>query len=96
MSETLSFKGRPTLELCGADPSLTAAPNSLPDSPYDPLRPPPLTRHAGSLVGHSGWVTAIATSSENPDTILTASRDKTIIVWQLTRDEVSYGCIGEG
>ncbi|EIM83084.1 guanine nucleotide binding protein beta subunit [Stereum hirsutum FP-91666 SS1] len=48
-------------------------------------------RFLGSLPGHSGWVTAIATSSETPDVILTASRDKTIIVWQLTRDEDSYG-----
>ena len=65
-------------------------------------------RFLGSLEGHKGWVTAIATSSENPDMILTASRgisnpfqqtlhsltsslDKTIIVWQLTRDEDSYG-----
>ncbi|KAK0486291.1 guanine nucleotide binding protein beta subunit [Armillaria novae-zelandiae] len=48
-------------------------------------------RFLGSLEGHKGWVTAIATSQENPDMILTASRDKTIIVWQLTRDEDSYG-----
>lgn len=69
-------------------------------------------RFLGSLTGHSGWVTAVATSSETPDVILTASRgnvvlpsesdifplkyilicsDKTIIVWQLTRDEDSYG-----
>ncbi|KAM0751458.1 putative CPC2 protein [Meredithblackwellia eburnea MCA 4105] len=47
--------------------------------------------YKGSLVGHAGWVTAIATSTEQPDMILTASRDKTIIVWQLTRDESSYG-----
>lgn len=33
----------------------------------------PLT-FKGSLAGHAGWVTAIATSSENPDMILTASR----------------------
>lgn len=26
------------------------------------------------MAGHKGWVTAIATSSENPDMILTASR----------------------
>ncbi|GAA5876744.1 hypothetical protein JCM8547_002035 [Rhodosporidiobolus lusitaniae] len=44
-----------------------------------------------SLVGHKGDVTAIATSSENPDMILTASRDKTIIMWSLTRDESSFG-----
>lgn len=31
-------------------------------------------RFLGSLPGHKGWVTAIATSSENPDMILTASR----------------------
>jgi len=45
----------------------------------------------GSLEGHSGWVTAIATSPESPDRILTSSRDKTVIVWQLTRDDSSYG-----
>ncbi|KAH9935512.1 WD40-repeat-containing domain protein [Fomitopsis serialis] len=48
-------------------------------------------RYLGSMPGHKGWVTAIATSSENPDMILTASRDKTIIVWSLTRDEDQYG-----
>merc|ERR550539_2064914 len=45
----------------------------------------------GTMKGHSGWVTAIATSPENPDIILSASRDKTIIVWNLTRDEENYG-----
>ncbi|CAG8476592.1 5941_t:CDS:10 [Funneliformis caledonium] len=45
----------------------------------------------GTLEGHSNWVTAIATTSENPDMILSASRDKTIIVWSLTRDETNYG-----
>ena len=30
--------------------------------------------YKGSLTGHTGWVTAIATSSETPDVILTASR----------------------
>ena len=67
-------------------------------------------RFLASLSGHKGWVTAIATSPENPDMILTASRgivpfnykiyffgsnsffsDKTIIVWQLTREDDSYG-----
>lgn len=47
--------------------------------------------YKGSLTGHKGWVTAIATSQENPDLLLTASRDKTIIVWQLSRDENNYG-----
>ncbi|ODN77020.1 guanine nucleotide-binding protein subunit beta-like protein [Cryptococcus amylolentus CBS 6039] len=45
----------------------------------------------GTLEGHSGWITAIATSSENPDMILTSSRDKTVIAWQLTREDNSFG-----
>ncbi|KAM9966709.1 hypothetical protein ACTFIR_006936 [Dictyostelium discoideum] len=38
----------------------------------------------GSLVGHNGFVTSIAVSPENPDTIISSSRDKTVMVWQLT------------
>ncbi|CAO3675174.1 unnamed protein product [Umbelopsis vinacea] len=45
----------------------------------------------GTLEGHSGWVTAIATTSEAPDMVLSSSRDKSIIVWNLTRDETNYG-----
>jgi guanine nucleotide-binding protein subunit beta-2-like 1 protein len=46
----------------------------------------------GVLKGHNGWVTCIATSSENPDMIISGSRDKTIIVWNLTREsEQNYG-----
>lgn len=41
----------------------------------------------GELHGHSGWVTALATTPEDPDLLLSASRDKTIIAWQLTRDQ---------
>ncbi|KAF9290215.1 cross-pathway control WD-repeat protein cpc2, partial [Linnemannia elongata] len=36
---------------------------------------------------HRDWVTAIATTAESPDMILTSSRDKTIIVWNLVRDD---------
>lgn len=45
----------------------------------------------GTLEGHNGWVTALATSAEKPDLLVSASRDKTLITWQLTRDEHSYG-----
>lgn len=45
----------------------------------------------GTLAGHRGWVTQIATSTQNPDTLISCSRDKTLIVWQLTRDDMSYG-----
>jgi len=43
--------------------------------------------YKGSLKAHSGWVTSIATSMEAPDMILSASRDKSIILWDLTREE---------
>jgi guanine nucleotide-binding protein subunit beta-2-like 1 protein len=46
----------------------------------------------GILKGHSGLVTAIATTAESHDMILSCSRDKTIIVWNLTREDPSeYG-----
>lgn len=45
----------------------------------------------GVLTGHSGWVTAIATTGEQSDMILSSSRDKSIIIWRLTRDSTNYG-----
>jgi len=45
----------------------------------------------GILKGHNGWVTCIATSAENPDQILSGSRDKKLIVWTLTREDQNYG-----
>jgi guanine nucleotide-binding protein subunit beta-2-like 1 protein len=45
----------------------------------------------GELKGHNGWVTAIATSMEQPDMLLSASRDKSIIVWTLKREDEQYG-----
>jgi len=45
----------------------------------------------GVLKGHNGWVTTIATSAENPDMILTGSRDKTLMIWNITRDSENYG-----
>jgi len=45
----------------------------------------------GTLVGHGGWVTALATSMEVPDMLLSASRDKSLIVWTLTREEEKFG-----
>lgn len=45
----------------------------------------------GTLEGHNGWVTALATTASNPDMLLSASRDKSLIVWNLTRDEHAYG-----
>lgn len=45
----------------------------------------------GTLVGHGGWITSIATTTENQNLILSSSRDKSIIVWELTRDDDNYG-----
>jgi guanine nucleotide-binding protein subunit beta-2-like 1 protein len=45
----------------------------------------------GTLEGHSGWVTAIACSVENEDVVISSSRDKSVIVWNLVREEETYG-----
>ncbi|CAM9242592.1 unnamed protein product [Phaeothamnion confervicola] len=45
----------------------------------------------GELRAHKNWVTSIAASTENDDMILSSSRDKTVLVWTLTRGEESYG-----
>lgn len=45
----------------------------------------------GVLEGHNGWVTQIASNPKYPDMILSSSRDKSLIMWKLTRDEHCYG-----
>jgi guanine nucleotide-binding protein subunit beta-2-like 1 protein len=47
--------------------------------------------YKGEMEGHSGWVTSIATTAQNPDMIITSSRDKTLIVWEITREDQNYG-----
>jgi len=42
------------------------------------------------LKGHSGWVTAIVTTLDAPDTLLSASRDKSVIVWKIVREEGKF------
>lgn len=34
----------------------------------------------GTLLGHNGWVTQIATNPKDPDTIISASRGKLVII----------------
>mmetsp|Transcript_8493 Transcript_8493/g.21440 ORF Transcript_8493/g.21440 Transcript_8493/m.21440 type:complete len:341 (+) Transcript_8493:66-1088(+) len=43
------------------------------------------------LKGHNGWVTCLATPPEDTSVLLSGSRDKTIIIWNLTREHGSYG-----
>jgi len=45
----------------------------------------------GTLKGHGGPVTQIATSPTIPDTLISSSRDKTLIVWTLQRSDQNYG-----
>jgi guanine nucleotide-binding protein subunit beta-2-like 1 protein len=49
---------------------------------------------AGFLKGHNGWVTSIATTHDSPDTVVSGSRDKTLILWNLAAREegtLNYG-----
>jgi len=41
----------------------------------------------GSLKGHTGWVTQIATNPRYPNMIISSSRDKTVTVWKLDVDD---------
>lgn len=48
----------------------------------------------GTLQGHGDWVTSIATTSEDPNLLLSSSRDKSVLVWTLTHSnssDESYG-----
>ncbi|MCD9639330.1 hypothetical protein HAX54_023770 [Datura stramonium] len=45
----------------------------------------------GTMKAHTDWVTAIATPIDNSDMIVKFSRDKSIIVWSLTKDGPQYG-----
>jgi WD40 repeat protein len=45
----------------------------------------------GTLRGHTDWVTNIACPLDNSDMILSSSRDKSVIMWTLTRQEGTFG-----
>jgi len=44
----------------------------------------------GVLRGHEGWVTSIATIPENRDLLLSGSRDKSLILWNLSREQGTH------
>jgi guanine nucleotide-binding protein subunit beta-2-like 1 protein len=52
---------------------------------YDSLQ------YRGSLTGHRGWVTSIATTYEQSNLVVSSSRDKKIMIWELTPGEVNSG-----
>lgn len=41
----------------------------------------------GELRAHSGWVTQIATTPQDPNRLLSCSRDKTLIVWEINDEQ---------
>jgi guanine nucleotide-binding protein subunit beta-2-like 1 protein len=45
---------------------------------------------AGTLKGHSNWVTSIACPSVS-NLVVSASRDKSVMIWELTRTMDNYG-----
>ena len=50
----------------------------------------------GTLKGHGDWITSLATTPEDPNLLLSSSRDKSVLVWQLTHsssagEDDSYG-----
>ncbi|XP_067011263.1 small ribosomal subunit protein RACK1 [Anabrus simplex] len=45
----------------------------------------------GTLRGHNGWVTQVATNPKYPDMLLSSSRDRSLILWKLVRDEANFG-----
>ncbi|CAM8989147.1 unnamed protein product [Rhodiola kirilowii] len=45
----------------------------------------------GTLRAHTDMVTAIATPIDNSDMIVSASRDKSLILWNLTKDDKNFG-----
>ncbi|GFH45864.1 guanine nucleotide binding protein beta subunit-like protein [Chaetoceros tenuissimus] len=50
----------------------------------------------GTLAGHGDWVTSIATTPEDPNMVLSSSRDKSVMVWALTHQSPVVGDDAEG
>eukprot|EP00306_Pavlova_sp_CCMP459_P002597 CAMPEP_0185169254 /NCGR_PEP_ID=MMETSP1139-20130426/17026_1 /TAXON_ID=298111 /ORGANISM="Pavlova sp., Strain CCMP459" /LENGTH=411 /DNA_ID=CAMNT_0027734783 /DNA_START=8 /DNA_END=1244 /DNA_ORIENTATION=+ len=48
----------------------------------------------GTLKGHSDWVTCIASTTEETGMLLSGSRDKSVIVWTLNREQEDEGLCG--
>lgn len=48
--------------------------------------------YKGQLKGHGGWVTSIAAPLDNSDMVVTGSRDKSVVLWELKpTDHEDYG-----
>jgi guanine nucleotide-binding protein subunit beta-2-like 1 protein len=51
----------------------------------------PLLQHHSYMTGHRNWVTSVATTHVEKEMLITGSRDKTVMVWELTPESDSYG-----
>jgi len=61
------------------------------DTKDDSFSKAPALTLKGVLTGHSGWVTAISTPSDSTSqTIISSSRDKTVMVWQVENSAGSF------
>lgn len=45
----------------------------------------------GTLTGHNGAVTCLAVSAQKPDTLVSGSRDKTLMIWKINPTAERYG-----
>lgn len=45
----------------------------------------------GTLEGHNGWVTSLATCKGDETLLVSGSRDKSIVFWKLTGEQENYG-----
>jgi guanine nucleotide-binding protein subunit beta-2-like 1 protein len=53
---------------------------------------PETMKFTETLSGHGGWVTQVATNPQFNEMLISASRDKTLIMWNLNKDDMSsYG-----
>jgi len=48
-------------------------------------------QYRGTLTGHKNWVTSIAATYEQSNLIVSASRDKKVMVWELTPEAENCG-----
>ena len=48
-------------------------------------------QYVGTLTGHRDWVTAIACTYEQSNLVVSSSRDKTLMIWELTPDGENPG-----
>ncbi|KAG6507501.1 hypothetical protein ZIOFF_032850 [Zingiber officinale] len=75
-------------------PATASATEPSPFSPHSKMADTLVLR--GTMRGHFDVVTAIAAPIDNSDMIVSSSRDKSVLVWQLTKDAPAAAVDGSG